>query len=1176
MHNILKDPPLTRLDLVCCRNLLIYFQAGVQEQVISLFHSALKKDAVLFLGKSEGLGTIIGEFDVLSKQHRFFRKIRDSRLSMEVQSAISKNIQSTFPQSPCAVKIPIDKHLLYDYDILLKKHIPPGVITDEKLNIIHYFGNVFEYLKTPEGRADQNLLAMADGSLRIALNSAFQQAEKSSADIVIRNVKIKREDSEFLINLTISPLFDERNPVRHYHAYFDKLFRQDHLSDSTQKIECGDFDSVKHLRQHIENLELELHSTRENLQAAVEEVQSSNEELLSTNEELLASNEELQSTNEELHSVNAEFERKNVELKHLNSDHENLLSSMETGVIFLDRNLRIRKYNSSAAVFFNLLPQDIGRPIDHITYNLTDHDGLLKSVKSVLSVTLPAEKEEKTRTGRWLLIKILPFRNESGQIEGVVISFTDITIIKEAELTVKSLNEGLEKKVEERLRELNAEIEERKKIESLLAASRDHYLTILENAPALIWRSDANSSCDWFNTTWLNFTGKTLQQESGEGWASGVHPDDLQDCVKTWKNAFSARIKFEMEYRLKHHSREYRWLLDVGCPYEDVTGEFVGYIGYCFDITDRKKTEIELKRNQQRLESLLRVSQHPSKNTQDLLDCALHEAITLTESKIGYIYFYDENRRLFILNTWSKDVMKECSVVNPQTCYELDKTGVWGEAVRQRKPIMINDFAAANPLKKGYPQGHVALHRYLTLPVFEDGKIVCVVAVANKDSDYNQADVLQLTLLLESAWRLSEHLRVQEELKKSKEEADLANRAKSDFLASMSHEIRTPMNGILSMAGLLLGTRLDCQQGEYVRIINSSGKMLLTIINDVLDFSKIEAGKMTLEATEFSLIMLVDDSIELLRKRAEEKNLEIINEYHAELEDLFIGDEVRIRQILINLIGNAVKFTEQGRVTVITERLSADSNGAVVKITVKDTGIGIPQEKIKNLFQKFSQLTSPTSKRGEGTGLGLAICRNLTNMMGGDCTVESIPGAGSSFIVTLPLPYAGKNKSSAIAQKETTETRETRETTENTETWDTRETTGTMGSRASRESLSVLVVDDVEINRTIMSMMLKKLKIKHECADSGSEAVKKASSQFYDVIFMDCFMPDISGYAATGKIREIEAKNGKHSLIVALTANATKNVREECISSGMDDCLLKPVQLEEIKKIFEQIPGSYV
>ncbi len=1170
-HNLLVDPPFTRLDLVCCRNLLIYFQAAYQEKAISLFHFALKKGGTLFLGSSEGLGAFTAEFETISNQYKLFKKIRDLRPAIEFDNSCSQlPAKTTFPSVPVVYSaatqgntVNVDRRLLHDYDFLLQRHIPPGVLVDDKLRVIHYFGNISEFLQLPTGRAEYNILNMTDDTMHVALSTALQRAEKAMEEVVTRNVRVSDGHDASLVDLRVCPIIDEKTRQKHFHIYFDKLRPVEQLPAEQKQgteIEIADFDSIAHFRQHIHNLELELQATRENLQSTVEELQTTNEELQATNEELLASNEELQSTNEELHSVNeelysvnSEFERKNLELKQLNTDHNNLLASIDTGTVFLDRNLCIRKFNPAVAAFIKLLPQDIGRPIDHIAYNLSNQDEMLADIDLVLKDNVIVEKEEKTRDKKWLLRKIAPFRNETGHSEGVVITFTDISRIKEAEVALSRLNEELEQKVKDRTAELSNEIEERKKTEKLLERSRDHYLEILAQAPALIWRSDTNATCDWFNHTWLTFTGRSMEQEKGNGWTEGVHPDDYDHCVKIWLDAFKKREKFEMEYRLRRHDGQYRWILDIGCPYTDLDGNFAGFIGYCFDVTERKNIEIELKANQDRLNSLVKVSQFPEKNIQKLMDFTLEEAVKLTESTIGYIYFYDEETRKFTLNSWSKDVMKECAVINPQTCYELGKTGIWGEAVRQRQPIIVNDFQSHSDLKKGYPQGHVQLKRFMTLPIFDKDRIVCVVGVANKQNEYNQSDILQLTLLLQSSWRMCERIKSEEELYKAKETAEAASHAKSDFLAAMSHEIRTPMNGVLGMVSLLLETEMTEPQREYLRIINSSANMLLNLINDILDFSKIEAGQMTLNNSDFSLETEVDDCIKLLSRSADKKGIYLRKSYPEAAPRLFKADAVRVRQIIINLLGNAIKFTATGGVTVAVDCLRQSEADALIKVSVIDTGIGIPADKLPHLFKKFSQLTGASARKAEGTGLGLAITKSLVELLGGECGVESGTGTGSCFWFTLPMALSDKT---AITQEIAHGPQITAEINFNP----------AAGSQKT-DRPRILVVDDVEINLKVICLIFKKLGIEPDIAINGLEAVQMAAAKKYDVILMDCFMPEMDGYEAAAEIRRLEADSGHRSLIVALTANAMENDKELCIKSGMDDCIYKPVQLETIRKL---------
>jgi len=312
--------------------------------------------------------------------------------------------------------------------------------------------------------------------------------------------------------------------------------------------------------------------------------------------------------------------------------------------------------------------------------------------------------------------------------------------------------------------------QELKQSRQALAESELQYRTLADSGQALIWTSGPDKLCTYFNKPWLRFTGRTLEEELGTGWTQGVHPEDFDRCVHTYVTAFDRREQFSMSYRLRNARGEYRWLQDDGTPRFDSTGQFLGYIGYCLDISDLKEAEAATKQNEARLESLLRINQHPAADIQELLDFTLNEAITLTGSTIGYIYFYDATKQEFTLNSWSGEVIQQCNVAEPQTVYHLEKTGLWGEAVRQAHPLVINDFSAPNPLKKGVPQGHVPLERYLTIPVFSEEQIVAVVAVANKSEDYNDSDTRQLTLMMDAVWKIVQRKQANEALRKSEEQ----------------------------------------------------------------------------------------------------------------------------------------------------------------------------------------------------------------------------------------------------------------------------------------------------------------------------------------------------------------------------------------------------------------------
>ncbi|MCF7687007.1 MAG: response regulator [Cephaloticoccus sp.] len=425
---------------------------------------------------------------------------------------------------------------------------------------------------------------------------------------------------------------------------------------------------------------------------------------------------------------------------------------------------------------------------------------------------------------------------------------------------------------------------------------------------------------------------------------------------------------------------------------------------------------------------------------------------------------------------------------------------------------------------------------------YENGALVESLGRA-KDS----ADQLNRGLSAEIARRQV----IETELREASAKAESANRAKSEFLATMSHEIRTPMNGILGMLRIVRDTPLTPEQREQLDTAAHSADTLLELINDILDLSKIEAGRLDLEQIAFAPEPTVRSVIDLLQPRARAKAIALVLDYDATIPGALIGDPTRLRQVLFNLLGNAIKFTEQGSVTLRVNRLPTDNSatGDKLSFAVMDTGIGLDEETMSRLFQAFSQADSSMSRRFGGTGLGLTISQKLAEGMGGKITVQSVPGAGATFTFSIPFRTADAQESSRLQAE------------------------ASSGHCAiPKLSGRVLVVEDDRVNQRVITHFLNQLGLETSLAKDGFEAVQAATTAPWDAILMDCQLPGLDGLEATRRIR---AKLPGHALpIIALTANASTQDRAACLACGMDDFLTKPIRMENLSEALTKWLGT--
>jgi PAS domain S-box-containing protein len=660
------------------------------------------------------------------------------------------------------------------------------------------------------------------------------------------------------------------------------------------------------------------------------------------------------------------------------------------------------------------------------------------------------------------------------------------------------------------------DITDLRRAEEALRESEQRWRSLTEALPQLVWSATPDGACDYFSTQWTQHTGVPERDLLGWRWLAVLHPDDREPTRRLWTDSVAGRGPYDVEYRVRRSDGVYRWFKTRGTPIRDSAGQVVKWFGTCTDISDLRQTEAALRESEERFRG------------------------TFENAAVG-IGHQNLDGRFLRVN------QKFCAIVGYPRDELLQRTG--------QDITHPDDLAAGAELSaallRGESPGFTLEKRY----VRQDGSVVWVELSVSLQRDAAGKPDYFIGIVQD----ISKRKRLEGELRQSKEAAEAANRAKDEFLANVSHEIRTPMNAILGMTDLVLDTPLEEDQRQGLKTVKSAADSLLGIINDLLDFSKIEAGKLELVPADFSLRGAVGDTLRALAVRAHKKGLELIYQVQPDVPDALIGDAGRLRQVLLNLAGNAVKFTDEGEVVVRVEINQGDGPpplpgvGEVgLRFTVRDTGIGIPADQQERIFRAFEQEDTSTTRKYGGTGLGLTIASRLVALMGGTITVDSAPGRGSTFAFTTRFSQQPHPPEPVPTPPP-----------------------------LSLHDLPLLVVDDNATNRHILAEWLRGWQMKPTAVGDGMAAMdalwhRAANARPYALVLLDARMPDADGLTVAAMIRErIELAATR---IILLTSGERPGDPARFRELRIDAQLLKPVQqdelLETIYRVMSRSPGN--
>jgi len=1014
-HDLSSDPPFSDIDIVSCRNVLIYFNPPLQQRVLSIFHYSLKPTGFLVLGNSESVGDTSDLFEVYDSPTKIFlRKAVPTPLSFDFLAShyphqLRDNDLQSFATTPNRSNVQ-----QWADQIVINRYAPVGVVVDENLRILQFRGDTSDYLKPPLGEPSFNLLKMLHPALLVDVRTTIEQAKQQKIAVRWHSLRIE-EMQEQSISVEIIPFSVAQGYC--YLILFDRSLDRpsvdspDEDEQTANPKEVAPETEVARLQRELALARQELldtqtflnltveeqESIRQKLTAANEEILSSNEELKSTNEELQTAKEEIQSANEELRTTNEELQSRNVESRRANDDLINLLNNVNIPILMLSNDLNIRSFTPAARGIFNLIPTDVGRPINNIRHNvdLPDLEHLAQEVMETLSAV---EREVQSHQGHWYLLRIRPYRTLENQINGAVLALVDIDNLRRTEQELRDSQSQLQRE-----------------------------LTAMNQIQAL--------SLQLFSSLDLN----------------------------------------------------------------------------------------------------------------QALNEVLEAAIAILQTPMGFVLLYDAEQDQYKIAAQQG--------FEPQTLEQFEELwthnrSTYGRSLKQGERVIIEDVQTLPELEPFRQVAEAAGFRALqATPLVNRNREILGIISTHFQHPYQptQRELQLLDLYVREASGFVEWVHVEQERQRLDEQeraARAANAVKDEFLAVLSHELRTPLNSVLGWAQILeqktlrestLKTLRESTLNRAIASIKNGALAQLQLIEDLLDTSCIiqERFQISLEPTD--LTGLLEEAIASIHPQMAKKDIQIEADLEP-LSELYLFDPGRMKQVFVNLLFNAVKFTPSGgRV-----RVQLTPSPIQIQVQVSDTGRGIEPDILPYIFDRFQQADSSNIRQEGGLGLGLFLVKSIVEAHDGTVAVDS-PGIdqGATFTVTLPKVRVESEPPLPA-------------------------TAATPDKEISLEGIRLLITDDNSENIFLFTTIFQGYGATVVSAQSAAAALDLIPEQDLDLLIFDIGLPGMNGYELMRQVRSLPADQGGELPAIALTGYVSEQDIQAAMEAGFQCHIAKPVDVDQL------------